>query len=114
VLLRVHREYNPRLILVTENGAAFADQWDGNNPVRDERRAQYLRDHIYAIESAHRQGVPVGGYFIWSLLDNYEWNEGYSKRFGIIYVDFATGRRQIKESGRWYASFIKAQQQEQQ
>lgn len=113
VLLRVHREYNPRLILVTENGAAFADQWDGNNPVRDERRVQYLRDHIYAIGFARRQGVPVGGYFIWSLLDNYEWNEGYSKRFGIVYVDFATGRRQIKESGHWYASFIEAQHQAQ-
>ena len=111
VLLRVHREYSPRLILVTENGAAFADRWDGNNPVRDERRVQYLRDHIYAIEFARRQGVPVGGYFIWSLLDNYEWNEGYSKRFGIVYVDFATQRRQIKESGRWYAAFIKAQGQ---
>jgi beta-glucosidase len=112
VLLRVHHEYAPRLILVTENGAAFADQWDGNNPVRDERRVQYLRDHIYALESARRQGVPVGGYFIWSLLDNYEWNDGYSKRFGIVYVDYATQRRQIKESGRWYATFIKAQHQE--
>jgi beta-glucosidase len=112
VLLRVHREYAPRLILVTENGAAFADQWDGNNPVRDERRVQYLHDHIYALESARRQGVPVGGYFIWSLLDNYEWNNGYSKRFGIVYVDYTTQRRQIKESGRWYATFIKAQRQE--
>lgn len=111
VLLRVHREYAPRLILVTENGAAFADQWDGSNPVRDERRVQYLRDHIDVLEHARRQGVPLGGYFIWSLLDNYEWTDGYSKRFGIVYVDYATQRRLVKESGRWYAAFIKAQRQ---
>ncbi len=110
-LLRVHREYAPRLILVTENGAAFADQWDGRSPVRDERRVQYLREHIDMLEHARRQGVPVEGYFVWSLLDNYEWIDGYSKRFGIVYVDFATQRRQIKESGRWYAAFIQAQRQ---
>jgi beta-glucosidase len=111
ILLRVHREYAPRLILVTENGAAFADQWDGSNPVRDERRVQYLRDHIHVLEHARRLGVPLGGYFLWSLLDNYEWTDGYSKRFGIVYVDYITQRRQVKESGRWYAAFIKAQRQ---
>jgi beta-glucosidase len=111
ILLRVHREYAPRLMLVTENGAAFADQWDGRNPVRDERRVQYLRDHIHMLERARGQGVPVGGYFIWSLLDNYEWNDGYSKRFGIVYVDYVTQQRLVKESGRWYAAFIKAQRQ---
>jgi beta-glucosidase len=110
-LLRVYREYTPRLILVTENGAAFADQWDGRSSVRDERRVQYLREHIDMLEHARRQGVPVEGYFVWSLLDNYEWVDGYSKRFGIVYVDFATQRRQIKESGRWYAAFIQAQRQ---
>ncbi|MGB8343822.1 MAG: GH1 family beta-glucosidase [Ktedonobacteraceae bacterium] len=114
VLLRVHQEYAPRLIMVTENGAAFADQWDGRTPVRDQRRVQYLRDHIQVLEEARKQGVPVGGYFIWSLMDNFEWTEGYSKRYGIVYVDYATQRRQIKESGRWYAAFIKAQHQRQQ
>lgn len=112
ILLRVHQEYAPRLILVTENGAAFADQWDGSNPVRDERRVQYLQDHIHMLERARRQGVPLGGYFLWSLLDNYEWTDGYSKRFGIVYVDYATQRRLVKESGRWYAAFIEAQRQE--
>ncbi len=111
ILLRVHREYAPGLILVTENGAAFADQWDGVHPVQDERRVQYLHDHIHMLELARRQGVPLGGYFIWSLLDNYEWNDGYDKRFGIVYVDYATGRRQVKESGRWYAAFIQSQRQ---
>ncbi len=111
VLLRVHREYAPRLMLVTENGAAFADQWDGRNPVRDERRVQYLRDHIDALERALRQGIPLGGYFLWSLLDNFEWTDGYSKRFGIVYVDYVTQQRLVKQSGRWYAAFIKAQRQ---
>jgi beta-glucosidase len=111
ILLRVHREYTPRLIMVTENGAAFADRWDGRNPVLDQRRVQYLREHIHVLEQAQRQGVPLAGYFIWSLLDNYEWTDGYSKRFGIVYVDYATQRRIVKESGRWYAAFIKAQRQ---
>ncbi|HLI08864.1 MAG TPA: GH1 family beta-glucosidase [Ktedonobacteraceae bacterium] len=110
-LLRVHREYAPPLILVTENGAAFADQWDGRNPVRDERRVQYLREHIDMLEHVRRLGVPVGGYFVWSLLDNFEWTDGYSKRFGLVYVDYSTQRRFIKESGRWYAAFIQAQRQ---
>lgn len=110
-LLRVHREYAPRLILVMENGAAFADQWNGRSFVCDERRVHYLREHIDMLEQTRRQGVPVEGYFVWPLLDNYEWIDGYSKRFGIVYVDFATQRRQIKESGRWYAAFIQAQRQ---
>ncbi len=110
-LLRVQREYAPALMLVTENGAAFADQWDGKNAVRDERRVQYLREHIAMLEHASRQGVPVGGYFVWSLLDNFEWTDGYSKRFGLVYVDYATQRRLIKESGRWYAAFIQAQRE---
>lgn len=109
ILLRVHQDYAPRQIMVTENGAAFADRWDGRTPVRDQRRVEYLHDHIQVLEDARHQGVPVGGYFIWSLMDNFEWTDGYSKRYGVVYVDFATQRRQIKESGRWYAAFIKAQ-----
>ncbi len=112
ILQRVHQEYAPRLILITENGAAFADQWDGSNPVRDERRIEYLRDHLHVLERSCRQGIPVGGYFAWSLLDNYEWIDGYSKRFGLVYVDYPTQRRLIKESGRWYAAFVQAQRQE--
>ncbi|HLZ61364.1 MAG TPA: GH1 family beta-glucosidase [Ktedonosporobacter sp.] len=111
VLVQVHRDYAPQLILVTENGAAFDDQWDGRNSVPDKRRMQYLREHMQVLEDALRQGVPLGGYFIWSLLDNYEWADGYSKRFGLIYVDFATQRRILKDSGRWYAAFIATQRQ---
>ncbi|HLV98369.1 MAG TPA: GH1 family beta-glucosidase [Ktedonobacterales bacterium] len=108
-LVRVHRDYAPPLILVTENGAAFDDQWDGRNHIPDKRRTNYLSEHIQVLEEALRQGVPVGGYFAWSLLDNFEWVDGYKQRYGLIYVDYLTQRRIIKESGRWYAAFIAAQ-----
>lgn len=108
-LLRVQRDYAPRLLMVSESGAAFADHWDGRDQVLDTRRVQYLRDHIQELEEAYTQGVPLCGYFVWSLLDNYEWTDGYSKRFGLVYVDYATQRRIVKESGRWYAALIAAQ-----
>jgi beta-glucosidase len=109
VLVRVHRDYAPRAIAVTENGAAFTDQWDGSDHVGDSQRVDYLREHLKALGRARAEGVPVRGYFVWSLLDNFEWAEGYSKRFGIVYVDYPTQRRIIKDSGRWYAAFIAAQ-----
>jgi beta-glucosidase len=109
VLVRVHRDYAPRAIAVTENGAAFADQWDGSDHVSDPQRVDYLREHLKALGRAQAEGVPVRGYFVWSLLDNFEWAEGYSKRFGIVYVDYPTQRRVVKDSGRWYAAFIAAQ-----
>jgi len=109
VLVRVYRDYAPRAIAVTENGAAFADQWDGRDSVSDPLRVQYIREHIQALGQARAQGIPVRGYFVWSLLDNFEWAEGYSKRFGIVYVDYPTQRRIVKDSGRWYAAFITAQ-----
>jgi beta-glucosidase/6-phospho-beta-glucosidase/beta-galactosidase len=90
LLSRLHRDYAPPAMLITENGAAFKDQWDGNNHVNDPQRVHYLEQHITAIGSAIAQGAPVRGYFVWSLLDNYEWHDGYSKRFGIVYVDYDT------------------------
>jgi beta-glucosidase len=75
--------------------------------VPDKRRVHYLREHLLALETVLKQGVPIRGYFAWSLLDNFEWTDGYSRRFGLIYVDFATQQRIIKESGRWYAALIK-------
>lgn len=110
-LLRVQHDYAPRLIMVAENGAAFVDQWDGRNHVPDIRRVQYLRAHIQELEEVCAQGVPLCGYFVWSFLDNYEWVDGYSKRFGLVYIDYVTQRRIVKESGRWYAAFIGAQTQ---
>src|SRR5579875_68813 len=109
VLVRVYRDYAPRSIIVTENGAAFADHWDGDGSVSDPQRLHYLSEHLQALGKARIQGVPIRGYFVWSLLDNFEWAEGYSKRFGIVYVDYPTQRRIIKDSGRWYAAFIAAQ-----
>ncbi len=109
VLVRVHRDYAPRAIVVTENGAAFADHWDGNDHVSDPQRVHYIREHLQALMQARAQEVPVRGYFVWSLLDNFEWAQGYSKRFGIVYVDYPTQRRIVKDSGRWYAAFIAAQ-----
>jgi beta-glucosidase len=109
LLLRLHREYHVPMLHVTENGAAFTDRWDSSsNTINDPRRIAYLQSHIGAIADAIQQGAPVGGYFVWSLMDNFEWAEGYSKRFGIVYVDYSTQRRVIKESGRWYSAFISA------
>jgi beta-glucosidase len=105
-LERIQREYAPRAILITESGAAFPDCWDGESVVADTERMQYLDQHIQRVGEAIAKGIPIRGYFAWSLLDNFEWAWGYSKRFGIIYVDFSSQKRIIKESGHWYASFI--------
>jgi beta-glucosidase len=106
MLLRLHREYHVPALYVTENGAAFADNLNGDNQIHDPRRVDYLRRYIQAIAGTVQQGVPLRGYFVWSLLDNFEWAEGYSKRFGIVYVDYPTQRRVIKDSGYWYANLI--------
>jgi beta-glucosidase len=108
IVLRVHNDYAPRAITVTENGAAYADVWDGGDRVHDARRKEYLRKHIQALAVALLLGAPLDGYFAWSLLDNFEWAEGYSRRFGIVYVDYPTQRRVIKDSGRWYAELVAA------
>ena len=108
LLLRVTRDYKPASVLITENGAAFADAWSGGGTVSDPQRQAYLEDHIREVAEAYRQGVPLEGYFVWSLLDNFEWAQGYSKRFGIVYVDYPTQRRIVKDSGRWYSEFVRA------
>lgn len=108
LLLYLHREYAPAKIYVTENGAAFDDCWDGGDIVSDPRRIDYLRTYIEGVAEARAQGVPVCGYFVWSLMDNFEWAEGYAKRFGIVYVDYPSQRRILKESGYWYASLLAA------
>lgn len=109
ILEDVTRRYNPPAILITENGASFDDRWNGDGRVKDPERVAYLREHLKALDTALAHGVPVEGYFVWSLFDNYEWDQGYSKRFGVIYVDYPTQRRIVKDSGRWYAEFIAAQ-----
>lgn len=108
LLLRLQQDYQPKAMVVTENGAAFHDEWDGNEHIHDGCRVAYLSQHIQALGEALAAGAAVRGYFVWSLLDNFEWAFGYSKRFGIIYVDYPTQRRIVKDSGYWYASFIAA------
>ena len=93
-------------LFVTENGAAFEDGPDGSGRVRDQARIRFLDGHLRAAHRAIQGGVDLRGYFVWSLLDNFEWAEGYSKRFGIVYVDFPTQRRLPKDSARWYRETI--------
>jgi beta-glucosidase len=101
LLMWVHREYPRARVFVTENGAAYPDVVrDG--VVDDPQRESYLARHLAQVQRALDDGCPVDGYFVWSLLDNFEWTHGYAKRFGLVYVDYPTQRRIIKRSGRWY------------
>ncbi len=109
ILTRIHNEYAPKSLVVTESGAAFDDQWDGNHNVHDQQRVEYLQRHIQTVAEVLRQGVPIKGYVVWSFLDNFEWSEGYRKRFGLVYVDYPSQTRIIKDSGHWYASFLASQ-----
>ncbi|HRD85107.1 MAG TPA: GH1 family beta-glucosidase [Rubrivivax sp.] len=107
LLLRLRRDYAPQRLLITENGAAFADPLhDGQ--VHDDDRVRYLHGHIRAVAEANRQGAEVGGYMAWSLMDNFEWASGYAKRFGLVHVDYATQRRTPKRSALWYRSLLQA------
>ena len=101
VLARLHGYGRFGRIVVTENGASFADRLEGDR-VRDPRRIAFYEDHLAQVLRAKRDGVPVDGYFCWSLSDNFEWAEGYQPRFGIVYVDYPTQRRVVKDSGRWF------------
>jgi beta-glucosidase len=94
-------------IVVTENGTAVPDEVEGDK-VHDLRRIDYYRRHLAQVLRAKRDGVPVDGYFCWSLLDNFEWAEGYAPRFGLVHVDFATQRRLIKDSGLWFRGLLKS------
>jgi beta-glucosidase len=107
LLTRVHREYGPMPMLVTENGAAFDDYVAPDGVVRDPERVSYLDGHLRAVLNAREAGVDVQGYFVWSLLDNFEWGFGYSKRFGLIWIDYPTGTRIPKDSFRWYGETVR-------
>ncbi len=109
-LVRITREYSPPPIYITENGMANADQIvDGR--IADPERIAYLRSHLLALARAIELGADVRGYFYWSLLDNFEWNSGYSKRFGLFHVDYADLQRRPKDSAHWYRDFIQAHHQ---
>lgn len=106
LLMRLHRDYKVPALFVTENGAAFEDKVTPEGKIHDERRLNYLREHLLQAHRAIQEGVPLKGYFVWSLLDNFEWGYGYTKRFGLVYVDYSTQRRIIKDSGWWYCRCI--------
>jgi len=98
--------YGPKRIYVTENGAAFRDVRIHDGSVQDPERQQYLEGYLGACSSAIDDGVPLAGYFVWSLMDNFEWAHGYWMRFGIVYVDYRTLERVPKQSARWYSNLI--------
>jgi beta-glucosidase len=106
VLMRVTRDYEPPAIYITENGAAFPDVRVHDGHVHDLERTAYLESYIAAVGRAIAGDAPVKGYFVWSLLDNFEWAHGYSKRFGIVYIDFPTLERVPKDSFYWYRDLI--------
>jgi beta-glucosidase len=106
LLVRLKREYRDIPLVITENGAAFDDEAPTNGYVADPRRQEYLRQHLESIRRAVGEGIDVRGYCAWSLLDNFEWQHGYSKRFGIVYVDYETLRRIPKASALWYRDLI--------
>ena len=95
-------------VYITENGSSWYDYLTQDGRINDDERVSYLRDHLAAAHAAIADGVNLRGYFAWSLLDNYEWAEGYAKRFGLVYVDFATQQRILKRSGEFYAEVTRA------
>jgi beta-glucosidase len=102
-----HQRYGLASLYVTENGAAYEDLVvDGR--LEDTQRLEYLKSHVAATLAARDDGVPVDGYFVWSLFDNFEWAQGFSKRFGIVHVDFETQERLVKESGHWYGQLARS------
>jgi beta-glucosidase len=106
LLVRLHEEYTQGPIYITENGRAVYDYVDPEGGVDDEERVDFLDGHFRAAHKAIEQGVDLRGYMVWSLLDNFEWAEGYSKRFGLVFVDYGTQRRIPKMSARWYKEVI--------
>lgn len=106
LLVRLRDELPGVPLLVTENGAAYDDYADPSGDVHDPERVAYLHAHLAAVHRALADGADVRGYFLWSLMDNFEWAYGYGKRFGIVHVDFASQRRTPKDSARWYADVI--------
>ncbi len=107
MLVKINHDYRLPPIYITENGAAFRDEVTHDGKIHDDRRLDYLRQHFAQVRLAMQDGVDVRGYFVWSLMDNFEWAHGYSKRFGLIHVDYETQKRTLKDSGAWYAEVIR-------
>lgn len=101
-LLRIQRDYGPRKVYVTENGAAYDDPVDASGRSADRRRVSYLREHLLAAHRAIEQGVPLAGYFVWTLMDNFEWGFGFGMKFGLFAVDPRSQKRLARDSASWY------------
>jgi beta-glucosidase len=106
LLNRINNEYKLPPIYIMENGAAFQDVVTADGKIHDERRLDYLRQHFTQVRLAMQDGVDVRGYFVWSLLDNFEWGHGFTKRFGLVHTNYETQKRTIKDSGAWYSQVI--------
>ncbi len=102
MLMRVTRDFDRPILEVTENGCSYADGPNDQGVIEDHRRIEFYRGYLTAVSRAIDDGADVRGYHAWSLMDNFEWSEGFDQRFGLVHVDFETGERRIKESGRWY------------
>ena len=107
LLLRIEKDYHPGPIYITENGSCYEDSVGADGEIDDQGRRHYLMRHMASLRSAIADGVPVKGYFAWSLLDNFEWAEGYLRRFGLTHIDYDTQQRTLKGSGKWYRSFLR-------
>ncbi len=105
MLKRFDNYHGIKKLMITENGAAFNDRLE-NGHVHDPQRIQYFQRYLAQVLKAKQEGLKVGGYFAWSFTDNFEWAEGYGKRFGLVYVDYATQKRIVKDSGFWYRDFL--------
>jgi beta-glucosidase len=106
LLVRIHRDYGPIELWITENGAAYHDRRAADGGVHDEARVRYLDQHLTAALDARDEGVPLAGYVVWSFLDNFEWAEGYEQRFGLVYVDYGTQQRVPKDSAHWLRDLL--------
>ena len=106
LLLRINKDYSPKSLFITENGASYDSNIQGMEDINDSKRIEYLESHILACKNAVDQGVPLEGYFCWSLMDNFEWAEGLNHRFGLVHIDFDTQKRIPKRSYKWYQKFL--------
>ncbi|HNP70502.1 MAG TPA: GH1 family beta-glucosidase [Kouleothrix sp.] len=106
LLMRITTDYRVPKLYITENGASYSDAPGADGRVRDERRRRYVHEHLAAAHRAIEHGAPLAGYYIWSLMDNFEWAFGYRQRFGITWVDFATQQRTLKDSALWYQQVV--------
>jgi beta-glucosidase len=108
MVTRITRDYGRPAIEITENGCAYGDGPDASGVINDTRRIEFYRGYLSAVARAIQDGADVRGFHAWSLIDNFEWAEGYRARFGLVWMDFNTQQRIVKASGRWYGEVAKA------